>query len=267
MEIEKKLSEKLQYCVKDLCKKPDFSIVKGYIKTMTGGSYGLLCQLANIDPHKLYENLKFYPQPKDVDYDIFILCSPEFINETQKQINQMFFGTVLEKNPKPSRKNYIEYEDNNYNITVISRYHYNSTVNDFCTFNIIYINNIINVKNPMIKIDPKYYKEIIRNIWYDRLIYRYRIVANERNGEKLINDYIRVGIANIIKQTNQTIEYFKYANSINLPEFNKAKALLYNLTNKKLITHKFNNTSKSRIRRTMNRSKKIRKRILLFFRR
>ena len=82
------LNKKLEYCVEDLCKRPNFSIVEGYIKTMTGGSYGLLCQMANMDKNKLDKiiELKYYPTPKDVEYDIFILTLPELIYEKQQQI-------------------------------------------------------------------------------------------------------------------------------------------------------------------------------------
>ena len=252
------LNKKLEYCVEDLCKRPNFSIVEGYIKTMTGGSYGLLCQMANMDKNKLDKiiELKYYPTPKDVEYDIFILTSPKRIPKIQTQINQMFNGTVLEEAPLPSKTKYTDYEDDDYKITVISRYHYNSIFNKLCTFNIIYINNIINVKKA-IDIDPKYYKEIIQHIWYNLLLYRYRIVANERTGKKLINDYIRVGIAsNFFKQNEQTVAYWRYANSINLPELHKAKEIFYNMTNKNLIpihtnqvTYKFNNKSKRTSRR------------------
>ena len=96
-------------------------------------------------------------------------------------------------------------------------------------------------------------------------MYRYRIVANERTGDKLINDYIRVGIAsNFFKQNEQTISYWKYANSINLPELHKAKEIFYNMTNKNLIpiqtnqiTYKFNNKSMRKSRRkSMRKSRR-----------
>jgi hypothetical protein len=203
-----------KYCGSNMCNLPlhDIKRLPNYIGYNIGGSNGLLCHLmANNKEHRR-DILHIFPPPNDIEIDVYFYSTSKN-SAIQKSINQMMTGNVTDSSPPASRTNYLDYEGDRYIMNVSTRYHYTSSSNKYCSYNIIYINPIMDVNTgKLIEFDKEIYESLLRKEWLNILIFRSHTASAERTGKKLINDYVRWLIVQKYYPNNSLlIRYFNYA--------------------------------------------------------